>query len=206
MRRRITLLALLVASIALAAYSWLAGRPAPAEIVILGDSILAGSDWPPAVANLAHPGDTIADQRNAYRFSPHRGMRAVIILLGMNDIHIARHDAPTIERELQELVDHVHRDNPGAVIYVSPLSPAKRYFDGRRDGAALYATWQAVNGWIAAGRLAGARVLAPAPLGDGALDPRYDRGDGMHLNREGRNLLGAGWRRRLEADGLILRP
>lgn len=198
------------------------------EFVVLGDSISAGaasglSQWAitssqiykseerwlrPGIYSLAAGGSTIAIQKARWDASAIKGVssiKAVIILIGVNDAIVSNHDGPTIISDLQGLVTDVHTANPTAKIILVQIPPVK--------GAATTGQWtaiQAVNSAIASFGSSFVNVDAGvvvhyALLNDGTDNYRswLTMGDHLHPNNPGRKIIARAERAAIVGLGLL---
>lgn len=196
--------------------------------IVLGDSVTAGWEKGPPVGvafpsvaqrsagylsfALSEPAATVADQLGAWQVSSYRGrssLQWVIVQLGLNDIHNGQ-TAAQIVTSLQTLVDDIASSTPNARILIGQMTPGRTYW----NNAALNQIELDVNNSIMGvagaipiitGIAASADRISMADLDDGtgALKTIYDVGDQLHPNTAGRLVMGAAYRARLVALGLL---
>jgi lysophospholipase L1-like esterase len=154
---------------------------------LAGDRLLHNGSWVQfGVTGLARFDADVLAQPN---------VKAVFILIGINDIGQVPHFAPAtehvspeeIERGLAQLAERAHEK--GLKIYVGTLTPFRdttisTYFSDEKE-----ADRQAVNRWIRASKLFDGVVDLDKALEDpahpGKMLPLYDSGDHLHPSAEG---------------------
>ena len=192
---------------------------ADASVVALGDSITDGARsridengrWPDVFAARAHhvgvlnagiSGNRILLDGGQYGSNAlarldrdvlaQTGVRAVIILLGINDVQQQpqQRDSTKIEAGLLQIVTQAHQH--GLKVMVGTLTP----FEGWHTySSQAEATRQAVNTFIRASRMFDGIVDFDKALRDPAdphrFLPAYDGGDHLHPSPEGQRVMGA---------------
>lgn len=209
---------------------WLGAGP---EGVSIGDSTVAAYSGTTAVgqyvytdsercsragiAELANPGDTIAQQKTAWtNYANKSSAKWVIVQIGLNDTDPAVATATTIAA-LQDLITTIRSGVSATckIIMCTMIPVYNRFvtlYGG--DAALALAKWRAMNEAIM-GRGASAitnvdartedhtTALTTLVSGNETLNASYDTGDGVHENNAGRQIVAAAWRDALESLGLI---
>jgi lysophospholipase L1-like esterase len=160
------------------------GDDAPADIIMLGDSITEGADWQALlgrddVLNFGEAGDTTNGViHRLYRVTAHKP-RLVFLMIGINDL---AGDTPPdiVERNIQLIVTRLIKSGAKPVLQgilllrnerAGELNPVIAALDERLQ------TWSAQNNVLFLD-------LNPVLAAGGALDAAVTR-DGEHLNAQG---------------------
>lgn len=188
------------------------------DLVIIGDSTIAAYsgqnavityiDWNTTKYDISAPGQTIAQQKEAWASVAHNNVLLVVMQIGLNDLG-PDDTAGTIAR-LQDLVDTISNDSPDASIIIAKMLPCRqRLLDlhGETLGLISQQKWVDMNEAIAGDGptpITGvtARVVSHVPLlddGAGNLAAAYDLGDGIHENNAGREIIADAWQAAIDA-------
>lgn len=201
-----------------------AGVLPPSYAVAIGDSTIAAYlgaqpvtnflTTSRTVRNIAVPGHAIADQKAAWLATAERSRAQwVVIQVGLNDV-LQGSTTASLTAQLQDLVNTVRADAPGAAVLVSQLSPMRGRLVadlGDVAGEAAYQVWLALNAAIAGGgatpitNVQGRVTAHVALLNDGAgnLLPQYDLVDDfIHTTDGGRQIVAQAWMSALTAAGV----
>lgn len=166
--------------------------PHPAHpVVLLGDSITYGGDWPrlfphSPVENMGIGGDTTAGLLNRLNQVIVRNPSQIFLMIGTNDLCFDR-PIPDILRNYRRILGRFHKDLPDTAVYVESVIPfnntlfpsadlrtngnIRKLDSGLRQVAAQY-HYPFIN-------------LVPDFTGiDGRLPVKYTT-DGLHLNSAG---------------------
>lgn len=194
------------------------------QLIILGDSTIAaflgqnsvGSYLSYAgaggVVSLAVPGDTINNQRTAWRAGNRLRADIVCVQVGLNDTNPAEAASVAIAR-LQALVTQINSDCPNARIMIGTMTPCRqRLIDlyGGTDGPIAYQKWLDINEAIAGNGgtpITGVDARATSHTtalndGSGNLAAAYEisgTDDHIHENNAGRQIIAAAWQAQIDA-------
>jgi lysophospholipase L1-like esterase len=193
-----------------------------AEFVTMGDSIMSAHDHIGApgayvydrseirsrlgILNIAHSGDTIANQKTAFLANIRRNdpfVRGVYIQCGINDIINSGATGAQCLASLQDLIDTVRAYLPNALIAVGKITPCDAYSGMDATKRTHLATVQ--TGMTSLTDVDYLVTSTYATLGGGglSLQAAYDSADHLHPNTEGSRVTGAGIREAFEALGLL---
>lgn len=162
-----------------------------------GTPLLAGGN---TVTKLAVAGHTIQDQYAVWLASAARGDASynwIYYQCGINNILHNDQSEATIRSAYQTFIADIKAQNPGAVLWVSKMMPAKGYLDA--INGTRYPLWQAVNADYLADYPSNYRTEVSDQLNDGAdsLQAIYQSGDGgLHPNHNANVATGTtirGW-------------
>jgi lysophospholipase L1-like esterase len=180
---------LVVLALAAATIAWWRGRHdvergdmRAESVVMLGDSITFGGDWPellPGVptVNQGHPGFTteqllpVAEEVAAAR------PRAVLIMAGTNDVRDAHPPEWTVDR-LGRILDVLAARSPDTTVVVQSVLPRRETADQ------IVETNRAIRVSVEARGLQYVDLHPPFDAGDGGLRPD-ETTDGWHLSDAG---------------------
>lgn len=166
---------------------WLDKFAEPGAVALVGASHLEGMD--PAllerpVLKYAAGGDTLRNTGQRVLSYPNLANSSAIILwLGFNDI--AHRGPDEIGADLPMVLDNLPEDVPVITLALAPTSVARK----KADIAAINALYRPICEQDARCQFLDVIPLLQGP--DGGLSPEYDRGDGIHLNRDGYRKLAA---------------
>ena len=158
---------------------------APGRVVFLGDSIIEQGQWDgwfPALPTLNRGigGESIADVAARLGSALH-APRAVVLMIGTNDVHAARNsgDIAAAASRMKVLVSAICQAVPDAELIVNSVAPRTLHYQER------IAQFNAALVRIAAAADAQYLDLWPIMAGpDGALRPELTT-DGLHLTAQG---------------------
>ncbi len=159
--------------------------PTPGRVVFLGDSIIKQGQWDgwfPALPTLNRGigGESIADVA-ARLGSALRAPRAVVLMVGTNDVHEARNSADIAAAaiRMKSLVSAIRKTALDAALIVNSVAPRTLHYRER------IAQFNAELVQIAAAAEAQYLDLWPVMAGpDGAIRPELTT-DGLHLTAQG---------------------
>ena len=159
--------------------------PAPGRVVFLGDSIIEQGQWDgwfPALPTLTRGigGESIADVAARLGSALH-APRAVVLMIGTNDVHEARNSADIAAAaiRMKTLVEAIRQAAPEVVLVVNSIAPRTLHYQER------IVAFNAELVRIAAAADAQYLDLWPAMAGpDGAIRPELTT-DGLHLTAQG---------------------
>ena len=159
--------------------------PAPGRVVFLGDSIIEQGQWDgwfPALPTLNRGigGESISDVAARLGSALH-APRAVVLMIGTNDVHEARNsdDIAAAAIRMRDLVGAIRQAAPDAALIVNSVAPRTLHYCER------IAQFNAELVQIAAA--ADAQYLDLWPVmarPDGAIRPELTT-DGLHLTAQG---------------------
>ena len=159
--------------------------PAPGRVVFLGDSIIEQGQWDgwfPALPTLNRGigGESIADVAARLDSALH-APRAVVLMIGTNDVHEARNfaDIAAAAIRMRDLVGAIRQAVPAAALIVNSVAPRTLHYRER------ITQFNAELVRIAAAADAQYLDLWPVMAGpDGAIRPELTT-DGLHLTAQG---------------------
>lgn len=208
--------------------------PNIAEFAILGDSLL--SSFPPyvaagpaiytvnqararpGIASFAFPGETIAQQQARWDASAQKGqsyIKAVLILIGTNNIGGGGFTDVTAAAALQGLINDVHTGNPTAKIVLAPNLPVNCNYNATIQGYFANYNLDILGTGPNPITDPGGGVLAVMPmwtsLSGGPIGPstycylpQYNSGDNIHENNLARiTVVGPAFASELTSLGLL---
>jgi lysophospholipase L1-like esterase len=154
------------------------------DVVMLGDSITEGADWPALfprvrIHNEGIGGDDTDGVLRRLALVTDRRPSKVFVMIGTNDIGKGAHSVDEIVRNTATIVDQIRAESPTTEIYLQSVLPRRRRRADQVSG---------VNRGIEAlARDRGATWIDLRPIfdqGDGAMDLRLAP-DALHPNAEG---------------------
>lgn len=154
----------------------------PDSIVMLGDSITAGTDWSArfpdtAIANEGHPGFTTRQLVPVARAVAEHEPALVLVLTGTNDVRDGLPPADTVEA-LTELLDELARRSPSTRVVLQTILPRAE------TAEAIVATNRAISDLAMDRGLELVDLHAAFDDGSGGLRPD-ETIDGWHLSTRG---------------------
>ena len=154
------------------------------RLLLIGDSQMqridgAALDRP--AYNFAAGGDTMRNiARRLADYRQPRAARAVVLWAGVNDLLHGR-DPEAVRAAFERAERAVPADTPLWLVSIAPVAASPAHAD-------LQVRIARTNALLAAACRGRCRFVDPTArlaAADGALNPSYDSGDGLHLNRAG---------------------
>lgn len=168
----------------------------PRTVLAIGNSLTAHGGYCAALKSqlpegsevfcIGYPGEGVKVIRSSLNLQQMRGASDVVVLAGVNDIASGRSLAD-IKEQLTLLYQDVKAS--GARLIAVTLTPWASHFNGKQEASRKLT--EQINGWIMGSAVPDRKVFT-YQLGNktGKLLPKYDSGDGLHLNDEGQKALG----------------